>query len=512
MCDMSDEWRVNPSNENTEPVNDTASAEPNAAAPADSGTTAEKAGASDAAGTQPPFNGWSSDGSYRFVPPRNAANNGGYTSPAGSGGYTSPTGNSYTPPAGGSYTPPTGGYYTPPYSAPSYGSGGVQPPKPPRKKHNGWIIAIAVVAAACLIGSMVFLGLGIANKVDTDTKDESSSDTTDDNTGAPSLNIQDWNDNDGGLSTKEVVNRNLDSTVVITVYSQSKSFNFGESSVTKAGAASGIVMTEDGYIITNWHCVTNESTGKSYDRVDVTTYDGKTYEDAKIIGADQSTDLAVIKINATGLSAAQFGDSSALSVGDRVVALGNAAGLSWTATQGIVSALARDVYDDTGYAIKCLQVDAAINYGNSGGPLLNSQGLVVGINSAKIAASGYEGLGFSIPINEAKKVIDSLMSNGYVKGRVALGITGKTVSSGMYQGFMIASITDGSSLQGTDAAVGDLIVAVDDTTVSDYSTLRSALAKHAVGDQVTLTMMRSDSRTGRVSSFTVTVTLKEETQ
>ena len=525
MCDMSDEWRMDPLNENTEPVNDAAPVEPATTAPASAGAapesgaaasagTAETAGNAGSSGTQPPFNGWSSDGSYRYVPPRNGGNNGGYTSPAGNGGYTNPTGNSYTPPAGGSYTPPTGGYYTPPFSATTYGGGGSQPPQPPRKKHNGWIVAIALVAAVCLIGSAVLLALAAANKVDTgpDGTTVSDSDGSGSSTGAPSLNIQDWNDNDGGLSTKEVVNRNLDSTVVITVYSQSKSFNFGESSVTKAGAASGIVMTEDGYIITNWHCVTNESTGKSYDRVDVTTYDGKTYEDAKIIGADQSTDLAVIKINATGLSAAQFGDSSALSVGDRVVALGKAAGLSWTATQGIVSALARDVYDDTGYAIKCLQVDAAINYGNSGGPLLNSQGLVVGINSAKIAASGYEGLGFSIPINEAKKVIDSLMSDGYVKGRVALGITGKTVSSGMYQGFLIASITDGSSLQGTDAAVGDLIVAVDDTTVTDYSSLRSALSKHAVGDQVTLTLMRSDSRTGRVSSFTVPVTLKEETK
>lgn len=519
MCDMSEEWRVNPSNENTEPVSDATSAEPTAsadvagapesgaAAPTGAAETAGTAETVDTSGTtgttgaQPPFNGWSSDGSYRFVPPRNGTNTGNYTSPAGNGGYTPPTGNTYTP--------PTGGYYTPQYSTPSYGNGGGQPP---RKKHNGWIVAVAVVAAVCLIASVVFLALGVVNKADGGTKDESSNSDTTGDTSTPSLNIQDWNDNDGGLSTKEVVNRNLNSTVVITVYSQSKSFSFGESAVTKAGAASGIVMSEDGYIITNWHCVTNESTGKSYDRVDVTTYDGKTYEDAQIIGADQSTDLAVIKINATGLSAAQFGDSSALAVGDRVVALGNAAGLSWTATQGIVSALARDVYDDTGYAIKCLQVDAAINYGNSGGPLLNSQGLVVGINSAKIAASGYEGLGFSIPVNEAKKVIDSLMTNGYVKGRVALGITGKTVSSGMYQGFMIASITDGSSLQGTNVAVGDLIVAVDDTKVTDYSTLRSALAKHAVGDSVQLTLLRSDSRTGNVSSYSVTVTLKEETK
>ena len=167
---MSEEWRVNPSNENTEPVNDaapnetTAPADPagvpetGAAEPA--GAT-EAAGAADVTGAQPPFNGWSSDGSYRFVPPRNGAGKDSYTSPAGNGGYTPPAGNSYTPPTGGSYTPPTGGYYTPQYSTPSYGNGGGQPP---RKKHNGWIVAIAVVAAVCLIASVVFLALGFVNK------------------------------------------------------------------------------------------------------------------------------------------------------------------------------------------------------------------------------------------------------------------------------------------------------------------------------------------------------------
>jgi len=138
------------------------------------------------------------------------------------------------------------------------------------------------------------------------------------------------------------------------------------------------------------------------------------------------------------------------------------------------------------------------------------QGLVVGINSAKIAATGYEGLGFSIPINEAKVIIDSLMKYGYVKGRVALGITGDTVDSGIYKGFMIATIEKGSCLEGTQAQVGDLIVEVDGVTVTDYGTLRAQLAKHKVGDKVTLKMLRSDPRTGQVTSLSVTATLKEQ--
>ncbi len=434
----------------------------------------------------PPYNGWSSDGSYRYVPPRTEQPSQPTPPP------TYPSGNVYGDHAyRGVPTPPA--------------------PQPPKKKGNGWLVALAIICAVAVVASVVFLGLGLISDNDvqpnTSNADGGTSEVV--NKDAPTLEITDWDDNDGGLSNKEIVNRNFNATVVITTYVENGSYNFGESALSEAGGASGIIMSADGYIITNWHCVINEDTGKPYERVDVTTYDGKTYEDAEVIGADESTDLAVIKINASGLTVAQFGDSASLAVGDRVVALGNAAGLSWTATFGYISALARDVYDDTGYAIKCLQVDAAINPGNSGGPLLNNQGLVVGINSAKIAATGYEGLGFSIPINEAKSVLDALLKYGYVKGRVALGVMGQTVSSGMYNGFLITSIEKGSCFEGTDAAAGDLIVAVDDVDVTDYGSLRSELAKHKVGDQVTIKLLRSN-RNGRVTSFTVKVTLKEQ--
>ncbi len=434
--------------------------------------------------SQAPYNGWSSDGSYRYVPPRPEQP---VTPP------TPPTPPSYQPNGYTPYTPPT-------------------PPQPPKKKGNGAMVALAILCAVAVVASIVFLGMGLLSDragASSDASDQTvSAGETADNS-APSLEISDWDDNDGGLSNKEIVNRNFNATVVITTYTKSTSFNFGESELVEAGGASGIIMSADGYIITNWHCVINENTGMAFDRVDVTTYDGKTYEGAKVIGSDESTDLAVIKIDAKGLTAAQFGDSSSLAVGDRVVALGNAAGLSWTATFGYVSALARDVYDDTGYAIKCLQVDAAINPGNSGGPLLNNQGLVVGINSAKIAATGYEGLGFSIPMNEAKSVIDALLKYGYVKGRVALGIMGQTVSSGMYNGFLITSIEEGSCFENTSVAAGDLIVAVDDVDVTNYGELRAELAKHKIGDRVTITLLRS-SRNGRVTSFDVTVTLGEQ--
>ena len=455
----------------------------------------------------PPVNAYSPDSGYRYAPQQ-----------------PMPPSYSVAPP---SYSAAPGGYYPPQQP---------MPPQPPRKKNRGWLVAIAILAALAIIFCMIMGGLGIVGLVAMNNPTEDTSVTTSTtvnstnkqpsvNDDAPELNIQGGTNSpsvevgdgeefyyaDGGLSTEEIVNRNYDCTVVLTMYNKTSNFFFGESNLEEVGAASGIVWTKDGYIITNRHCVIDEDTGRKFDRVDVTTYDGIVYENAEVIGVDEATDLAVIRVDADNLTPATFGNSDELAVGARVVALGNAAGLSWTATQGIVSAKARDVYDDTGYAIKCLQVDVAINSGNSGGPLLNKYGQVVAINSAKIFAAGYEGLGFSIPINEAKVVIDSLAKYGYVQGRVALGITGQTVDNGYYQGFMIASIVEGSSLDGTDAQVYDLIVAVDGVKVVDYGTLRAELAKHNVGDTITLKLLRSNQRTGEVTTHYIEVTLKEQT-
>ena len=371
------------------------------------------------------------------------------------------------------------------------------------------------VLVSCVFLAFAVSGTFVDNDYNPEVGMSDDADATDNkppvNEDAPSLIISDETD-DGGLTNREIINRNFNSTVVLTSYTMSTDFQFGESALVESGAASGIVMTQDGYIITNWHCVTNEKTGKPFDRIDVMTYDRKVYEDAEVIGADESTDLAVIKIDASGLTVAEFGDSSQLAVGDRVVTLGNAAGLDYmgSVSQGIVSGLNRSITTESGVQMNLIQTDAAINPGNSGGPLLNNAGMVVGINSSKIVASGYEGLGFSIPINEAKPIIDSLLKFGYVKGRVALGITGQTISSGIYKGFLIMEITNGSCFKGTNVQVGDLIVSINDVDVTDYSELRSELSKHKVGDVVTIGLLRSDSRTGRVSSFSVKVTLREQ--
>lgn len=445
-------------------------------------------------------------------------------------GYTPPAYNSYNSPASGSGA---GNGYQPQGNYDPYGWQRYQqnpqtgkPAKPPRKKRSGTTVAIAVLSVVCattILLSAVLLAKTFSDKglkqssSGTSTSQDSNVTNSTENANAPSLQISSDADDATGLSTRDIVAKNLNSTVVITTYTNSSSsiYNFGtnnsnDSSNSASGTATGIIWTADGYIITNYHVVVNENTGKAYDRIDVETHDGTDYQNAQVIGADQYTDLAVIKISAANLSPATFGDSSTLQLGDKVVAIGNAGGLNWTTTQGIVSGLARDVYEDTGYQIKCLQIDAAINPGNSGGPLMNSEGQVVGINSAKIVASGYEGLGFSIPINEAKTIINDLATYGYVKGRVALGISGRTISQPGYEGFQIESITSDSGLNGTNAQVGDIITKVDGTAVTDYSTLHAELAKHSVGDTVELTLMRVDTRTGTSSTLTVKCKLSEQ--
>jgi serine protease Do len=386
---------------------------------------------------------------------------------------------------------------------------------PPRKGGNGVTVVISCIALVVVVALVAVIALVGGNATpagigDTTTTEKTTSTT---NANAPSIEIVDDSAADGGLTTREIVNRNLDSTVLLTVYNSTgtSNFPFGQASSGKlvpAGSASGIIWSADGYIITNCHCVINESTNKPFSRVDVTLYDGTVYEGATVVGGDETTDLAVIKIDAEGLRPAEFGDSTKMMLGDRVIALGNAGGLGFTATQGILSGLARDVYDDTGYAIKCFQVDAAINPGNSGGPLFNSAGQVIAVNSAKIVASGYEGLGFSIPINEAKTIIDELAEKGYVSGRVSLGITGQTYADSYYRGFLIYTIEEGSSLKGTKAAVGDLITAVNGEEITSYASLRTELAKYKVGDTVKLKLLRAANR--QVESYEISVKLGED--
>lgn len=281
-----------------------------------------------------------------------------------------------------------------------------------------------------------------------------------------------------------------------------------DSAVSPASEGSGIIATSDGYIITNAHVVDGA------DSLKVITSDGTTY-DAKLVGSDSMTDLAVIKVEATGLTAAEFGSSDDLVVADPVIAIGNPGGLQFNSsvTIGYVSALNRSVTNsETGYTMECIQTDAAINPGNSGGALVNMYGQVIGINSSKIVATGYEGLGFAIPIDDALPVISDLKEYGYVKDRAMLGISGQYLDSwtanfyGLPSGMYVASITN-ESVSKAGVQKGDVITKIDDTDVTSANTISGYIAKKKPGDTVTLSVTRG--LTGE--TFTCDVTLTEST-
>lgn len=327
----------------------------------------------------------------------------------------------------------------------------------------------------------------------------------------------------GDMTQQEVAAKVLPSVVCIQNYQQA-SFQQGlsmqgwgnnqnstqqetrDSEVSPTSEGSGIIATSDGYIITNAHVVDGA------DSLKVITSDGKTYE-AELIGSDSMTDLAVIKVDAEGLTAAEFGSSSDLVVADPVIAIGNPGGLQSTVTVGYVSALNRPVTSsDTGYTMNCIQTDAAINPGNSGGALVNMYGQVIGINSSKIVATGYEGLGFAIPIDDALPIISNLKDYGYVKDRAMLGISGQYLDSwtanfyGLPSGMYVAEVNNESV---SDAGVqqGDVITKIDDEEITSANTISNYIAKKKPGDEVALTITRGLTN----KTFTCKVTLTEST-
>lgn len=293
----------------------------------------------------------------------------------------------------------------------------------------------------------------------------------------------------------------------------------------------GIIMSEDGYIITNAHVVSGaktisvvlpssyaetenkesdkkatETASKNSDDSEVNA-DNLTYT-AELVGKDSQTDIAVLKIDKKGLTKAEFGNSSDLQVGEVSIVIGNPLGLDLanSVTAGIISATGRTltIEDRT---MNLIQTDASVNNGNSGGPLINAYGQVIGITSAKVSTSVGEGLGFAIPIDEAVPIIKDLMENGYVTGRPSLGISGTDVTStmsryyGIPQGFLVASVTEGGAAEKAGIQQNDVIIGINDTVVTSINELNEVKNKCKVGDTVTLTVYRN----GKKSDFKVTL-------
>lgn len=276
----------------------------------------------------------------------------------------------------------------------------------------------------------------------------------------------------------------------------------GNSTTSEATASgSGIIISDDGYIVTNNHVVDSSSESTYYDiseatSVKVSLYGDDTQYDAKIIGKDSQTDLAVLKIDKTGLTAAEFADSDSVKVGEFAMAVGNPLDLGTSITCGVVSATNRKVQDSDGTTTyTCIQTDAAINSGNSGGALVNSQGQVIGINTLKVASTGVEGIGFAIPINSTTDIIDQLKTNQKVK-RPYIGISGRDLDDdtakryNLVKGVYVVSIDEYSAAEKAGLKTGDVIVGIDDKSISTMSELNEIKNTHSIGDTVKLKINR----------------------
>lgn len=302
-----------------------------------------------------------------------------------------------------------------------------------------------------------------------------------------------------------VANKVRPSIVGITVeYSVNSIFyrNYTTNSTAKA-EGSGILISEDGYILTNNHIVNSSSNSSYYEvgkanKVTVYLYNDETAYDAEIIGTDEQTDLAVIKINKTGLQAAELGDSDSVQVGEFSMAIGNPLGMQSSVTAGMISAINREVTDSDGKTYTLIQTDAAINSGNSGGALVNSKGQVIGVNTLKLSGTGIEGMGFAIPINSTKDIYEQLIQYNKVK-RPYIGITGRDLDEALAKannlvvGVYVQAVEDFTAAQKADIRNGDVIIEADGQKITKMDELNEIKNKHNIGDEMKLKIYRNGS-------------------
>lgn len=298
---------------------------------------------------------------------------------------------------------------------------------------------------------------------------------------------------------KSVVDQCANSVVEIQTESVTNGSNPFQQYVS-SGAGSGVILTQDGYIVTNHHVIEDANS------ITVRTRSGDEYN-ASLVGSDEQSDLAVLKIDATGLTPAVLGDSTTLEVGDLAIAIGNPLGeLDGSVTSGIISALDREMTID-GQTMTLLQTDAAVNPGNSGGGLFNANGDLIGIVNAKSSGENVEGIGFAIPISTATDIIDELIANGEVTSRPTLGVSLYNVEDEMTAsqlgvdstGVYIVQIVDGGAADNAGLRSGDRIVSVDGSKVSSASDVRAALNKHKIGESISITVERN----GQTQDFDV---------
>ena len=442
---------------------------------------------------------------YDYSSANSSSGDTGYPNVGSSGMNTANTAGTYSDPAPArpSETSTGNGGTTPPPAGPEPQAAASKPPKKRRKRSGGRIVrsAAALVLAAAMGFAGGFVGARVGNagnKVVIQQVERTDSSAASGTAVAS-----------GGMTTSQVSEMVSPSVVVITteqvVYSQWSWY--GQNQV-ESGAGSGVIISSDGYILTCAHVVSGAS--------QITVTIGDTDYTATVVGEDDTSDVAVLKIDATGLTPATVGDSDSLSVGDSVLAVGNPLGeLGGTVTSGIVSALNRSVTiqgTSSTNTMSLIQMDASVSPGNSGGGLFNMNGELIGLVNAKSSSSDAEGLGFAIPINDAIQVAQDLLENGYVSGRPYMGITYIAVTDAQTAaqfnvnayGVYVVDVVQGGPADKAGLKVGDRIVSIDGTEIAQKDDLGTLMQQHTAGDTLSITVARD----GQMQ--TVSLTLGEK--
>ena len=442
---------------------------------------------------------------YDYSSANSSSGDTGYPNVGSSGMNTANTAGTYSDPAPArpSETSTGNGGTTPPPAGPEPQAAASKPPKKRRKRSGGRIArsAAALVLAAAMGFAGGFVGARVGNagnKVVIQQVERT------DSSAASGTAVS-----SSGMTTSQVSEMVSPSVVVITteqvVYSQWSWY--GQNQV-ESGAGSGVIISSDGYILTCAHVVSGAS--------QITVTIGDTDYTATVVGEDDTSDVAVLKIDATGLTPATVGDSDSLSVGDSVLAVGNPLGeLGGTVTSGIVSALNRSVTiqgTSSTNTMSLIQMDASVSPGNSGGGLFNMNGELIGLVNAKSSSSDAEGLGFAIPINDAIQVAQDLLENGYVSGRPYMGITYIAVTDAQTAaqfnvnayGVYVVDVVQGGPADKAGLKTGDRIVSIDGTEIAQKDDLGTLMQQHTAGDTLSITVARD----GQMQ--TVSLTLGEK--
>ena len=394
-------------------------------------------------------------------------------------------------------------YYTPPE----------KPVKAPKEKkpHGKWVKALCLCLVCALLGGVCGAGImagsmnsriaAVEQRLEEQAKETLSIGSQTSSTPAPVSTTT------TAKPVAAIYDQACNEVVGITTEVTYTNF-FGQTS-SSAVSGSGFIVSPDGYILTNYHVI--EYAYKGNYAITVMLHDGTRY-DASIVGVEDCNDIAVLKIDASGLDPVTFGDSDKLSVGDDVYAVGNPLGeLEFSMTTGHVSALDRLITtDESSEAINMFQIDAAVNSGNSGGPVYNANGEVVGIVTAKYSDTGVEGLGFAIPINDAAKIANDLITKGYVTGKAYMGVSIDERYNSMYSqyynmpiGAFVKSVESGSCAESAGIQAGDIITRLGDVEITGYSDLKQAIKQYSAGDSAELELYRAGE------SRTLTVTFDE---